>query len=321
MSAEAEFAEWCRGHYRAADISHSGLVSKDILIPPLDPENVASFPDDVEFELLASVFEFSDWAVQEAHFLPGEFSPIAYMSRCVEGYMASVVNGGHAQFLSRYRWAPDFVHACELGLAAMGCEHQAKVFAELKAFVEADASRLSRLIEAYDNFQPRAKEIKRFDDLLFDGHTLSDQVAQQAAWLRRSGRLVFVPEKKLERKRAGLAKRNKRMRERAPSKSDELREPNAAVLMIARELEEIAGAPLGKFFQTYTIELNEYEPGAGATKVRVWRFAGFDQNRKSYVSDVVIVPALRGNQPQARLYGTRGNARIDISHAAHQRVR
>ncbi len=321
MTAERAFAEWSHAHYRANDLPHAGLVSKDILIAPLDPENAREYPQAENYDLLLAVFEFSDWAVQEAHFLPGEFAPIAYMSRCVEGYMASVANGGHAQFLSRYRWAPEFVRACELGLEAMGCEHEAKVFADLKVFVEADEARVVRVIEAYEGLKPRSDEIKHFDEALLGGRKLDDQVAQQAVWLRQSGSLVFVSHEKLERKRADLAKRNKRSRERGPSKADEHREPNAAVVTIARQLKTALGVPPGMFFQTWETGLNDYEPGAGPIRVRMWRFVGFDENRKRYVLDVVIVPSIRGAPPQARAYGTCGEARIDISPEAYKRAR
>lgn len=321
MSHETAFAEWSFAYYGANGIPHVGLLSKDILIPLLDTQNAREYPQAENYDLLRVVFEFSDWAEQEAHFLPGEFAPIAYMSRCVEGYMASVANGGHAQFLSRYRWAPEFVRACAMGLDAMGCKHEAGVFAELKAFVEADSDRVARVIQAYDSFQPRGDEIKRLDEALLGGRKLDDQVAQQAAWLRQSGRLDFVPRKKLERKRADLAKRNKRIRERKPSKTDAHREPNAAVLRITRQLETTIGVPPGIFFQTWETDLNDYEIGAGSIKVRMWRFVGFDQNRKRYVLDIVIVPSLRGASPQARAYSTCGEVWIDISQETYKRAR
>ncbi len=307
--------EWCEALYRKWNIEHQGLIAPDVPIAAdiLDDFNDPDIYGD-DYALLAAVYEFADWAEDEALLLPAEYSLVALVSQSVESYLAKVHNGGHPKYLT-YDWNTLSAKACEVGLAAMGCVEHAAIFSDFKAFIEEDRARAIQIVRWYNapgSFS-RPEGVKAFDRAVFD-LSLDRQVQQQAKWLQSSGVLTPMRREKVTKK--AVIEKNALRRERSRSIAAPEKQMSRAIRPIAKALEEVVGHELGEIYQCGDNSLLQYFFGSDPVSVPFCRFFTTLADGALRMQDVVLMRPPATASYQAFLFGRPDFevlARVDIT--------
>lgn len=118
----------------------------------------------------------------ECFYEVGEVPPAALQSYYVDYYLAQVNNGGLSQFVFNSRWNPKTIAFVRDGLAAMGSERHAKLFAELvrgvdglgkdlEKFLESEYFGTNDIREKLDRLTSEFYVVNKEDDLTERNHT------------------------------------------------------------------------------------------------------------------------------------------------------
>ena len=139
--------------------------------------------------------------IQTAHF-PREAVPReAMISAAVDYYICTVENGGHDAFVGNSGWDPFLREAVREGLATLGLDELAALFAELEAFAADDPARF----EASDWQDPT---ISALDDR-FHALPINDYFDRHAQWIRRLPGCRMLPRAEYLAAIEELTKRNR----------------------------------------------------------------------------------------------------------------
>jgi len=194
---------WLREAARSDDASAASRWVQELLLPEilLDERDI----DASAGSLLEPIVSFSNWARGEAALIPGEFPQEVFWVSSLSTYLGQVDNGGHGQFLANFGWLPAMTGACERGLAAIGADDYAAIFAELKALVESNHERARRMAKAFGEKDPAIKVLdERFHALAATGRAMW----QASDWIRQSPRLRPLPNAELLVRKAEILKAN-----------------------------------------------------------------------------------------------------------------
>jgi hypothetical protein len=97
------------------------------------------------YDLPMYVSMFVSHALRSAMYRHDELPREALLASHVFDYMGEVNNGGHAQFVGNTGWDPDFRADVREGLAVLGLDEAARIFADLEAFAKAEPQRFRHI--------------------------------------------------------------------------------------------------------------------------------------------------------------------------------
>lgn len=152
-------------------------------------QSVFDSGDPVKF--VQQVVEFVNALFDRGAYLREEIPANALRSYHTDYYLAQVCNGGHTQFVANGQWVPQVVRDVREGLALMGLEAYAQIFADLCAFIDDDRETVKRLSEM---LWSEAKEpvLEALDKRFFALHRNDDFTPAHARWLRSLPELEVV---------------------------------------------------------------------------------------------------------------------------------
>jgi len=173
-----------------------GMIADEILVPE------KCIADDVD--LVASVVDFVNWAMDRARLIFGEIATEAFWSYHVDYYLAQVANGGHGQFAHNSGMREQSLDNCRRGLIAMGAEGYVRIFDDFMAIMNGDAARAKAIQEGsgFGEIDPAIEALDRRFGALENLTTLN------AAWLRALPALRPLPSDRLNAERDAIIARN-----------------------------------------------------------------------------------------------------------------
>jgi len=127
-------------------------MSLDRIDEVVVPEEALSEERNVELPMYVSMFVRH--ALERAMYLREELPREAVIAATLERYQGEVNNGGHAQFVANVGWYAEYRADIREGLAILGLNDAARIFADLEIFAELEPKRLATAGEAADKIDP-----------------------------------------------------------------------------------------------------------------------------------------------------------------------
>lgn len=128
-----------------------------VVVPASALEDEAN-PHDLPMHVAMFVNHALSWTAMYAREeLPHEALLAAHLS----DYVGEVNNGGHAQFVGNTAWDPDMRADIKEGLATLGLDEAARIFADLEAFAAAEPERFAHSSGGADEIDPYFDELDR----------------------------------------------------------------------------------------------------------------------------------------------------------------
>lgn len=172
----------------------------DIVVPR------SAFDSDDPFSLVQANIDALNVLFDRGQFLSHEVPRAAVLSYQVDYWSAQVCNGGHGQFYGNSVEQPATFDWVEQGLAAMGADAYAEVFARFRTLIASDSERAARIAEG-SGFGDIDPEIRRLDDAFF-ARGSAPLLALNNAFLRGQQALNVVPDADLAAALTERAARN-----------------------------------------------------------------------------------------------------------------
>ena len=141
-------------------------------------------------ELPMYVSMFVRHALQTAMYLREELPREAVIAATLGKYLAEVDDGGHAQFVANVGWYAEYRADIREGLAILGLNDAARIFADLEIFAELEPERFATNGEAAHEIDPYFHELDR----RFYGPVRDAIDAALPAWIRTRPWLRTMPE-------------------------------------------------------------------------------------------------------------------------------
>lgn len=285
----AAVGAWARALHDEWGVRHLGVVTCDIPIP-VEAERSGD-----PYDLLYAVFEFAEWATDEAQFLECELPDAAVGSWLTEKFVASSGGLGDCRtYLGNHGWNKITHRYIDAALLEMSCDAHRGFLSEIDSFISADERRACLAVNDPYARVPGVPETNTLGPV-------EEQVAKQAAWLRSSAPLLPLPASKLLAARRTLASQNKlRSLRREETVQDLPGNERHTAFEILRMLDDKQhDSSTTVFFQGFACGLSRYFPGEYPRPAFMWRFMSGRE-----ILDVLLIPALTPKAAEAVLFSS-----------------
>lgn len=265
QSTDGEVYAWLRAHYSDQGFKPQGLLCPYILIP------AAATEDEDKYALIQAVIDFVNWAFNEVALIPGEFPVEALSSYFADYYVAQVLNGGHAQFISNSDYGEVTVRLASLGLKAMGAGSYQAINQEMLDFMAAAPEPLKQTL--IGDYSPRvAPLLDDLDTRFYLAGKKEEYYAAHRRWLESLPCLRPLGPSDLETELASIRRKNLEQRNRH-ERARKAQERSEAASPLYRTVKALC-RKAGKSYQGLTagglLPLSMISPSLSTANVFAW---------------------------------------------------
>lgn len=260
-----------------------GSLCESILVPS------GEMADEGGADLVQATVDFTNWAMNDAHLLPGEFPLEALCAYYADYYLAEVNNGGHAQWACNSDYHPLVVKTAGWGLEAMGAHEYLTIHQEFVRLMS-DPEFSKKILASESGFNGTYEEVNALDDRFYalDADFSYPMLKISAAWLKSLPHLKALQPETLEAEKSAVIAGN-------PYWVERRRKSDAAL-----ETSFFHWVPR-KLCSDARVDFLQFTAGNAIKAEGKKRFAWFMQTSDGLMAMAMFAPSLLSG-PKAKLY-------------------